>query len=122
MSVLLDAQRVLVTPCVDSGGCRSFDDRATVSVMTRTYVKPYEYGSKWTRERNAYLYMFLFLLLDAAVKSYQVQRITLTSRDHRRCFEDAERMDRRALYVSMSRFESQDQIKSVINVDRIAEN
>lgn len=81
--------------------------------LRKILIDPYEYGSTW---KKCKIFMFP-IILDVATTIHQIQGITLSLDKYKNCFIDMQGMDRKALYVAMSRFENEDQIKGIINTD-----
>lgn len=97
-------------------------------------IKSYEYSSKWNLSRvgddgrcydgadgcenDAVIFMFPFVM-DAATTVYQVQGLTLDADTYARCYIDVQGMDEKALYVTLSRFQRDDQICGVANCQTV---
>lgn len=90
------------------------DERAQEFRVRKQRVKPYEYSSKWREHNDVRIHMFPFVL-DAATTVYQVQGLTLDSDSYSDCYIDVKGMDDRTLYVSLSRFQTEKQIKGIAN-------
>lgn len=103
---IVSSERIVVAP-VDS------NDAFTVDKM---YLEPYQYGSRWS-DVKCTIRMFP-LVMDAATSVYQIQGVTLKEKDHANCYIDLCGMDSKAMYVTLSRFETIRQLIDVINIPR----
>lgn len=109
------AERVTVA-IADERSSRT-DDAVMTFAIEKMEVEPFQYGSCWSDSRDSRIWMFP-LVMDVATSVYQIQGVTLRDSQYRSCYVDFNGMDIKAMYVTLSRFESIDQIVGVINVAR----
>lgn len=130
--------RVIITKIISKNEIElcTDDDRKSVFTVRRMRIKPYEYSSKWNRLggvndggndgvndgddecNDATIYMFPFVM-DAATTVYQVQGLTLDAETYARCYIDMQGINEKALYVTLSRFQRDDQIRGVANCQTV---
>lgn len=113
VDTLQKGSRVVVKSIVSKNVIVVRDEYGGEHTLSKTKVQPYSYGSSWTD--TGYCLVMFPLICDIATTVYQIQGVTLKEGDYPECYIDAYGMNKRSVYVALSRFESERQIKGIIN-------
>lgn len=114
---LQKGSRIRISRILNDKSVYCIDDFGEEHFLSMQFVEPYDYGTKWKSDIHK-LFMFPFVS-DIATTVYQIQGITLYESEYPYCYIDSYRMNRRGLYVTLSRFEYERQICGIINVNTL---